>query len=83
MKNLMNFVVIVVGLAGVVMCVDIILAEFFNKGTPPDISFMIALLLFLVVYPRNYFKEDLYNKLVLIPIVLSIILYILSYFSVI
>ena len=79
----MKFVAIVVGIVGVVACVDIILAEFFNKGTPPDMSFMIALLLFLVVFPRNYFKEQLYNKLVLLPIVLSIILYVLSYFSVI
>ncbi len=78
----MKFVAIVFGLAGVVACVDIILAEFFDKGTPPDISFMIVLL-FWVVYPLHVFKEDLYNKLVRIPLVLSIILYTLSYFSVI
>tara|TARA_B100000700_G_scaffold315054_1_gene402561 strand:+ start:626 stop:874 length:249 start_codon:yes stop_codon:yes gene_type:complete len=82
MKNMMKFVAIVFGLAGVVACVDIILAEFFDKGTPPDISFMIVLL-FWVVYPLHVFKEDLYNKLVRIPLVLSIILYTLSYFSVI
>ena len=82
MKNMMKFVAIVFGLAGVVAFVDIILAEFFDKGTPPDISFMIVLL-FWVVFPPHAFKEDLYNKLVQIPLVLSIILYTLSYFSVI
>ena len=82
MKNMMKFVAIVFGLAGVVACVDIILAEFFDKGTPPDISFMIVLL-FWAVYPLHVFKKDLYNKLVRTPLFLSIILYTLSYFSVI
>ena len=82
MKNLMKLVAIVFGLAGTVACVDIILAVFFGKGTPPDLSFMIVLL-FWVVFP-NTTKNDLYlssrHKLVQIPLVLSIILYILSYF---
>ena len=82
MENMMKFVALVLGLAGVVACVDIILSEFFDRGTPPDISFMIALL-FGALYPLNVFKKDLYNKLVKTPLVLSIILYTLSYFSVI
>ena len=82
MKNLMKFVAIVFGLAGAVACFDIILAVFFDQGTPPDLSFMIVLL-FWVIFP-NTTKNDLYlsskHKLVQIPLVLSIILYILSYF---
>ena len=85
MKNLIKFVAIVYGLAGVVACVDIILAEFFDRGTPPDISFMIVLL-FWVIFPHMA-KDDLFpyskHKLVQMPLIFSIILYVLSYFSII
>jgi len=59
MKKIDKFVSIVFGLAGVVACVDIILAEFFDRGTPPDISFMIALL-FWVIFPHA--KDDLFSS---------------------
>mgnify|MGYP001294098772 FL=1 len=74
MKKVDLFVSIVFGLAGVVACIDIILAEFFDRGTPPDLSFMIVLL-FWVVFPHGFSK----NKFVQIPLALSIILYVLSY----
>ena len=78
MKKIMLFTDVVFFIAGTIACVDIILAEFFDKGSMPDSSFIFVLAIWPVVATQRKRKLFFY-----MPCYLSAILYILSSFEII
>jgi len=79
---------IIFGIAGFIASIDIILAEFFDKGNPPESSFLWVLMFIAILGNSSISKQtDIFDhfkqEIVVYPIYLSFILYLLSEFSII
>tara|TARA_B100000579_G_scaffold177310_1_gene144494 strand:- start:5526 stop:5804 length:279 start_codon:yes stop_codon:yes gene_type:complete len=83
LKQVIKLVVpFVWALAGVIVSVDIILAEFFKIGSAPDDSFVLSLIIFTIIVSSSHVKDEVFEHftkgIVVYPIYIAFLLFFIT-----
>ena len=83
LKQVIKLVVpFVWALAGVIVSVDIILAEFFKIGSAPDDSFVLSLIIFTILVNSSHVKDEVFEHftkgIVVYPIYIAFLLFFIT-----